>query len=90
MEEEKDKVHDLTITVSEPHKKGEGMNAFMTYRVRTKVICSIQNCISSLLYTSGPILIIDHLLVCITVLKNPVDMFLDNDVYFQEAGIGCR
>lgn len=37
-EEEKDKVHDLAITVSEPHKKGEGMNSYMTYRVRTKVL----------------------------------------------------
>lgn len=41
LEEEKDKVHDLTIIVSEPHKKGEGMNAYMTYKVRTKTTMSI-------------------------------------------------
>ncbi|XP_039256991.1 sorting nexin-2-like [Styela clava] len=36
LEEDKDKVHDLNISVSEPHKKGEGMNAYMTYKVKTK------------------------------------------------------
>lgn len=35
--EEKDKVHDLVISVSDPHKKGDGMNSFMSYKVKTKV-----------------------------------------------------
>nr|XP_002130718.1 sorting nexin-2-like [Ciona intestinalis] len=30
------KVNDITIQVSDPHKVGDGMNAYMSYRVRTK------------------------------------------------------
>ncbi|XP_076800253.1 sorting nexin-2-like [Clavelina lepadiformis] len=34
--EEEEEKHDIAIEVSDPHKKGEGMNAFMSYKVHTK------------------------------------------------------
>nr|CAB3266458.1 sorting nexin-2-like [Phallusia mammillata] len=33
---EEDDEYDITIDVSDPHKVGEGMNAYMSYKVRTK------------------------------------------------------
>jgi len=34
--DEKDDTYDINIEVSDPHKVGEGMNAYMSYKVRTK------------------------------------------------------
>uniref|UniRef100_H2Y4W3 PX domain-containing protein n=1 Tax=Ciona savignyi TaxID=51511 RepID=H2Y4W3_CIOSA len=36
-----DKVNDITILVSDPHKVGDGMNAYMSYVVRTKTSMAI-------------------------------------------------